>query len=238
MVPARAVILAAGRGERLGPLTATTPKPMLEVGGKPLIDRIVAGIAATGVRSLVVVTGYLGATVEQYLAANSPLPVGFIRQAEQDGTAGALRLARNAVGNEPFLLSWGDIATDSRHFQAVVGTWRPELAATIGVNRVDDVSRGAAVVFADDRRITSIVEKPSGEPPSHWNSSGVMVWGPQIWGSLEQIGYSGRGELELPDAISRLIADGELLEAVPLTGAWFDIGTTPTLAAARKAFQP
>ncbi|MFC2177486.1 sugar phosphate nucleotidyltransferase, partial [Actinomycetota bacterium] len=53
MVPARAVILAAGRGERLGPLTASTPKPMLEVGGKPLIDRIVAGIAATGVHSLV-----------------------------------------------------------------------------------------------------------------------------------------------------------------------------------------
>ena len=238
MVTARAVILAAGRGERLGPLTASTPKPMLEVGGKPLIDRIVAGIAATGVHSLVVVTGYLAAAVEQYLAANSPLPVAFIRQDEQDGTAGALRLARNAVGNEPFLLSWGDIATDSRHFRAVAGAWRPELAGTIGVNRVDDVSRGAAVVFADDRRIISIVEKPSGEPPSHWNSSGVMVLGPQIWAPLEQIEYSGRGELELPDAISRLIADGGLLEAVPLTGAWFDIGTEATLDMAREAFQP
>jgi dTDP-glucose pyrophosphorylase len=210
---------------------------MLEVGGAPLIDHIVAGIAASGLRSLVVVTGYLAPVVEQHLAANSPLPVVFVRQDEQDGTAGALRLTRNAVGYEPFLLSWGDIATDARHFNDVAAAWRPQLAAAIGVNQVDDVSRGAAVVFGDDRRIISIVEKPSGDPPSRWNSSGLMVFGPQIWGPLEQVEYSRRGELELPDAISRLIAEDELLEAVPLTGAWFDIGTASTLEAAREAFE-
>jgi glucose-1-phosphate thymidylyltransferase len=210
---------------------------MIEVAGAPLIDRIVAGIAAGGLRSIVVVTGHLASAVEQHLAATSPLPVGFVRQDERDGTGGALRLVQNAVGHEPFLLSWGDIATDSRHFENVVAAWRPELAAAIGVNQVADVSRGAAVVFTGDRRITSIVEKPSGEPPSRWNNSGVMVFGPQIWGALEAIGPSGRGELELPDAISRLIAEGEVLEAVPLTGRWFDIGTAPGLKAARQAFQ-
>jgi glucose-1-phosphate thymidylyltransferase len=213
------------------------PKPMLEVAGTPLIDRIVAGIEAGGVRSVVVVTGYLASTVEQHLAATSPLPVAFIRQDEQDGTGGALRLVHEAVGREPFLLSWGDIATDSRHFDEVIAAWRPELAAVIGVNQVEDVSRGAAVVFTGARRITSIVEKPSGEPPSRWNNSGVMVFGPQIWGALEHIGPSGRGELELPDAISSLIAEGELLEALPLTGRWFDIGTASSLEAAREAFQ-
>jgi len=237
VVPARAVILAAGRGERLESLTANTPKPMLEVAGAPLIDRILAGIEAGGVRSAVVVTGYLPWAIEQHVAATSPLPVAFVRQDEQGGTGGALRPAHNAVGDEPFLLSWGDIATDSRHFGEVVAAWRPELAAVIGVNQVEDVSRGAAVVFTGDRRITSIVEKPSGQPPSRWNNSGVMVFGPQIWGALEQIGPSARGELELPDAMSRLIAEGELLEAVPLTGRWFDIGTTSGLEAAREAFQ-
>lgn len=237
MVPERGVILAAGRGERLGSLTVANPKPMLDVGGAPLIDHIVAGIAAGGVRSLVVVTGYLATDIEQHLAAKSPLPVVFIRQDEQDGTAGALRLAHHAVGHMPFLLSWGDIATDSRHFGEVVRAWRPELAAAIGVNRSDDISRGAAVVFGADRRIASIVEKPSGEPPSHWNNSGVMVLGPRIWDHLEDVGYSGRGELELPDAVNQLIAEGEHLEAVPLTGSWFDIGTASSLEAARDAFR-
>ncbi len=237
MVVARAVVLAAGRGERLGPVTARTPKPLVAVGGAPLIDHIVAAIAAVGIRSLVVVTGYLASAVEHHLAARSPLPVVFIRQNEQDGTAGALRLAQHAIGYEPFLLSWGDIATEPSHFRDVAAAWRPELAAAVGVNEVDDVSRLSAVVFGDDRRITSMVEKPSGEPPSHWNSSGLMILGPQIWGPLEQVAYSDRGELEVPDAIGRLIADGELLEAVPLTGRWFDIGTTESLEAARKAFR-
>ncbi len=237
MVPERGVILAAGRGTRLGSLTATTPKPLLDVGGEPLIDHIVAGIAGAGIRSIVVVTGYLAAAVEQHLAATSPLPVVFVRQDEQDGTAGALRRAHDAVGHEPFLLSWGDIATDSRHFREVVGAWRPELAAAIGVNPSDDIARGAAVVFGPDRRITSIVEKPFGEPPSVWNNSGVMVLGPRLWGHLEDVGFSGRGELELPDAINQMIAEGHHLEAVPLTGSWFDIGTASSLEAAREAFE-
>ncbi len=236
MVVARGVILAAGRGTRLGALTESTPKPMLEVGGVALIDRIVEGVAAIGVRSLVVVTGYLAPELERHLAATSPLPVVFVRQADRDGTAGALRLAQRAVGNEPFLLSWGDIATDRRHYAAVASAWRPGLAAAIGVNRVDDVSSLSAVVFGEDRRITAMVEKPSGRPPSYWNSSGVMILGHQIWQAVEQIDYSERGELEVPAAFNRLIADGELLEAVPLTGPWFDIGTTASLEAARRAF--
>jgi dTDP-glucose pyrophosphorylase len=236
VVVERAIVLAAGRGNRLGMLTTEVPKPMLNVGGVPLVNRIVSSIAAIGIRSLVVVTGYLADSLERRLAASSPLPVAFIRQEERDGTAGALRLAQRAVGNEPFLLSWGDIATDPRHFADVADAWRPELAAAIGVNHIDDVGRLAAVVFDDDQRISAVVEKPEGEPPSRWNSSGLMVFGPQIWRAVHQIDYSARGELEVPDAINRLIADGELLEAVPLTGPWFDIGTESSLRAAQRAF--
>jgi glucose-1-phosphate thymidylyltransferase len=196
----------------------------------------VAGIAGAGIRSLVVVTGHLAATVEHHLAATSPIPVGFIRQSVQDGTAGALRLVRRAVGQEPFLLSWGDIATDPRHFRDVVATWRAGLAAAIGVNQMDDVGDLSAVVFGNNRLITSMVEKPVGDPPSFWNSSGVMILGPRIWGAMDNLAYSARGEFEVPEAINRLIADGESLEAVPLTGSWFDVGTTSSLNAARKAF--
>lgn len=236
MVIEQAVILAAGRGSRLGELTVNTAKPMLEVAGAPLIDHITSAIAATGVRTIVVVTGYMAPVIENHLAAHSPIPVSFIRQVHQDGTAGALRLAQRALGQEPFLLSWGDIATASSHFGDVVDAWRPELAATVGVNLVADVSRLSAVVFGDAGTISAMVEKPAGKPPSLWNSSGLMVLGPQVWDHLKTIELSDRGELELPDAVGSLISGGETLVAVPLHGPWFDIGTVASLEAARIAF--
>ncbi|MGI9609065.1 MAG: nucleotidyltransferase family protein [Acidimicrobiia bacterium] len=237
MVVERAVVLAAGRGTRLGAATDHLPKPMLRVGDGPLIGNIVEAIAATGVRSVTVVTGYRATTIENHLAATSPIPVSFIRQGTPHGTAAALSLARNAVGKSPFLLCWGDIATNPRHYAELVDGWRDGVAASIGVNLIDDVGRHASVVFDDNKRITQIVEKPVGAPPSLWNNSGLMVFTHQIWPQLGHIERSHRGELELTDGINGLIAAGAAVEAVPLVGSWFDIGTTEQLEAARNAFR-
>ena len=98
-----------------------------------VIDRIAAALAAAGIAELIVVTGYLANTVESHLAATAPLPVAFIRQPAPNGTAGALQVAAPALGFEPFLLSWGDIVTAPEHFDLVAASWRPELAAAIGV---------------------------------------------------------------------------------------------------------
>ncbi|MCP3973085.1 MAG: NTP transferase domain-containing protein [bacterium] len=236
MVIGRAIVLAAGRGTRLGNATRHIPKPMLEIGGRPLIKNIVAAIATAGITSVTVVTGYHASTIEEYLAARSQIPVAFVRQPAPEGTAAAVRLARHATGDMPFLLCWGDIATASEHYLQVINAWRPGFAATIGVNLVDDVGRHASVVFGSDKRIKEIVEKPVGSPPSLWNNSGLMVLGPQVWEQLERIEPSQRGELELPDAINRLAALGEIVEAVQLKGLWFDIGTPAELEAARSAF--
>ena len=238
MVIEQAVVLAAGRGTRLGAITHDRPKPMVPVGGRPLIGNIAGAIAATGIRSLVVVTGYLAETVEDYLAAASPIPVSFVRQEHRNGTAGAVRLARHALGDKPFLLSWGDIATDPQHFDQVMAAWRPGLAAAVGVNPVPDVSRLSAYVFGEDMRITQIVEKPTASPPSLWNGTGILCLGPEIWGHIGDVGPSVRNELEIPDVLSALLRAGHRLEAVPLNGPWFDIGTPESLAAAQAAFTP
>jgi len=110
------------------------------------------------------------------------------------------------------------------------------MAAAIGVNLIDDVARHASVVFGEDKRISQILEKPVGTPPSLWNNSGMMVLGPQIWQQLTLIERSARGELELTDGINGLITSGEVVEAVQLSGEWFDIGTPEQLEAASHAF--
>ena len=235
MVIERAVILAAGRGTRLGTLTQARPKPLLTVGGRPLIGHIADAIAATGIRSLVVITGYLAETVEEYLAAHSPLPVSFIRQERRDGTAGAVRLARRALGDDPFLLSWGDIATDPDHYIQVMAAWRPGLAAAVGVNLVPDVSHLSAYVFDDDLAITRIAEKPATPPPSFWNGTGILCMGPHLWDYID-VEPSVRNEFEMPAVLAALLESGHRVEAVPLGGPWFDIGTPESLASARAAF--
>ena len=236
MVVTRGVILAAGRGTRLGSLTESTPKPLLEVGGRPVLDHIVDGMAAAGVRQLTVVTGYLADVVEHHLAASCPVPVSFVRQHQVDGTAGALRLVEYALGYEPFMLGWGDIVTDRDHYLAVADAYQVDVAGVIGVNLLDDVSRGSSVVFGDDLVITDMIEKPEGAPPSLWNSAGVMIFGPQVWAHVQTLRPSSRGELELPDAIRSMLAASEQMHAVPFTGRWFDVGTPQSLAAARASF--
>lgn len=236
MVIEQAVVLAAGRGTRLGEITADRPKPMIEIGNRPLIGHIAAAIAACGIRSLVVVTGYLADSVEEYLAASSPLPVSFVRQDHRNGTAGAVRLAQHALGSGSFLLSWGDIATDPRHYARVMEAWRPGLTAAVGVNLVSDVSQLSAYVFQADMRITEIVEKPAAPPPSYWNGTGILCMGPETWSHIAAIEPSARNELEMPDVLSALLSAGHRLEAVPLEGPWFDIGTPESLAAARNTF--
>jgi len=232
----RALILAAGRGTRLGEITRRRSKPMLEIGTRPLIGHLADAIAAAGIRSLTVITGYLAETVEEYLAATSPLPVSFIRQPHRNGTAGAVRLARHALGDDPFLLSWGDIATEPLHYAQVMGAWRPGLAAAVGVNVVPDVAMLSSYLFGDDMRITEIVEKPEAPAPSLWNGTGILCLSSRVWDFVDVVGPSVRNELEMPDVLTAMAEAGHRLEAVPLDGPWFDIGTPASLAAARATF--
>ena len=232
-----AVVLAAGRGTRLGELTRDVPKPMVAVANIPIIERIVAAIAAGGVRRVCLVTGYRAEALEAHVARVTPIPVCFVRQEVQSGTAGALRLTRGCVGDAPFLLSWGDIATAPEHFGAVTQRWDRGLDGVVGVNLVDDVSRFSSVVFDEAGVISAMIEKPQGEPPSYWNSSGIMALGPAIWPQIEAVEPSTRGEYEVPSAIAGLLAAGGRLVAEPLAGPWFDIGTPEGLAEASKSFE-
>ena len=233
----RAVILAAGRGTRLGDLTARTPKPLLEVGRRPILVRIIDGLAAARISEIAIVTGYLGEQIEREIGngAASGVEVTYFRQQVPEGTARALALAREFTGRERFVFAWGDIMVRQENYRAVVR--RSRLAdAAIAVNEVDDPWAGAAVYVDNALRVRRIVEKPAqGTSTTRWNNAGFGVLGPEIWPLID--GLAPRGdEHNLVDAIAALVESGANVAACPVEGPWFDIGTPEQLQAARHEF--
>ena len=156
----------------------------------------------------------------------------YLRQEQQDGTGSAVHLARDEVGDEPFLLALGDILVSPENYPRLLASFeeRP-CEAILSLVRVGDPCRGAAVYVDDGMRLTRIVEKPPpGTSTTPWNNAGVFVFSPIIFDYTARLTPSLRGEYELPQAIMQMIADGRELRGFPLTGFWGDMGTPEDLA--------
>lgn len=239
----KAVILAAGKGTRLGELGERVPKAMLEVAGRPVIVHIIDGLFRAGISQFVVVTGHLGEQIEAELGngAAAGIEIRYERQQQIDGTARALALARGHLGGEPFFFSWGDILAGAQNYARVIRAARLADAA-LAVNEVEDPWAGGAVYTEDalpgeSRRITRIVEKPrKGTSTTRWNNAGFGVLGTAIWEQIDRLQPSPRGEYELPQALAALVESGARVVAVPVEGPWFDIGTPEQLEAANSRF--
>ncbi len=241
----KAVLLAAGRGLRLGVLTEGMPKPMLEVAGQPLIGHIVDALAANGVRDIAIVTGYLASHVEEWCAsqmrARQALQLSTIHQADLNGTAGAMLLAKDFVRAETaFIFGWGDILMDAENYARFIGCARSQsYDLMLSINRVRDPWRGGAVYIDADMRVERLVEKPArGTSSTNWNNAGLFAATPRIFKYLAKLKPSPRGELELPQAIAMMIEDRCEVRAVDVRGFWSDVGTPEDLESARKLFKP
>lgn len=231
----RAVLLAAGRGTRMGELTRATPKPLLPLAGKPILAHIVDGMIAAGIREFVIVTGYLGEQIEAAFGDGSDrgVAITYRRQERTDGTAGALLLARDLLGEAPFMLSWGDILVEPALYSGMVQRFAAAPCdVLLSVNPVDDPWRGAAVYVDGDGRVERIIEKPPrGSSSTGWNNAGVFVFSPLILDYAARLEPSPRGEYELPQAIARMLDDGREVRAIPVGALWSDVGTPEDLRA-------
>lgn len=222
----------------MGVLTATTPKPLLALGGRPIIEYILCALPRARIDHAVIVTGYRGPQIEACLGDGSRLGLRltYRHQAEPRGTALALLAARDQLADEPFLLSWGDIVAEPTAYAALVADFagRPS-DALLTVNEMDDPWRGAAVYVDADWRVTRLIEKPPrGTSTTHWNNAGIFVFTPRVITYAERVRPSARGEYELPQALAAMISDGCLVRAHPLDGYWSDLGTPEDLAAAER----
>ena len=234
----KAVLLAAGRGSRLGALTENQPKPLLSVAGRPIIVHILDGLRRAGIEEITVITGYLGDVLERELGNGeaSGLNLRYVRQENLNGTARALALARDWLGDEQFFAGWGDILVRPENYRRVIRAARLADAA-IAVNEVDDPWAGAAVYVDEAKIVQRIVEKPArGTSTTRWNNAGLSVVGMSIWAEIDRLQPSKRGEYELPRAVAALVAGGARVVAVPVEGEWFDVGTAEELERARAEF--
>ncbi len=237
----KALILAAGRGTRLGALTADRPKPMLPIHGVPMLEHIMAGIAReAAITEFVLVTGYRAEVIRGYFAdgARWGWRVQYVHQDPPRGVGDAVHCARALLSDAPFLMTYGDILLDPANYRRFVdqhqsppspGAGGPML---IGLNWVEDPWRGAAVYLDARGDIARIQEKPApGTATTHWNNAGLFLFPPALFEYTARLVPSDRGELELPDALTAMIADGYRAIGLELTGDWRDVGTPEDYAA-------
>ncbi len=228
----RAVILAAGRGTRMGDMTRKIPKPMLDIQGRPMLDHILEGLASSGISRFLIVIGYHGGVIEDHFK-NTNRSVVLVRQNPVNGTGSGALLAQDFASGEPFLLTYGDILSDPEEYARAIRILLrdPEVVAAVAVKAVDDPWQGAAV-YEEKNRVSRIIEKPlKGTSTTNWNSAGFYTFRPIIFDYLSRLQPSPRGEYELTSALGAMLADGLDLRISPVEGAWRDVGRPEDLAA-------
>lgn len=220
LMPMRAMILAAGRGERLRPLTDRCPKPLIEVDGKPLITRHIENLAAAGVTSLVINLGWLGDRIRDRLGTGEAMGVDIQYSPEPPGaleTAGGIIQALPLLGTAPFLVVSADVLSDFPLRRLV--DRRP--AALAHLIMVDNPLHHPDGDFAmgQDRLV------PDGE--RRLTYSGIGLFTPELFDGLEA------GRRALRPVLDQAIEDRQLT-GEHHAGLWLDIGTPERLAAARR----
>lgn len=239
----QALVLAAGRGTRMRGLCDAVAKPMLPLANTPALAYILDGLAQAAIERVCVVVGHRSAEVRRYFGER-PHPLGpvFIEQREPTGTGSAALLGREAMGDEPFLLAFGDIIVSKPNYAGLVRAWddarrggQGGWEAMLTVRRVPDPCHGAAVYLAG-RRVTRIIEKPPpGASTTSYDNAGIFIFPPAVFGLLAKLKPSPRGEYELTDAITEMVARGVAIGAHELGGFWFNLTDPEALVAANEA---
>jgi glucose-1-phosphate thymidylyltransferase len=223
----KVIIPLAGKGTRLRPHTHITPKPMLKIAGKPVIDYVMDDLERLGeVEQVVYITGHLKDKVEEYARKKFPFDAVFIEQKVQDGTAGAVALAREYI-DQPVFIIFVDTIFDAD--LSVVK--RTDADGIIWVKTVEDYQRFGVVVSDNDGNMTMIVEKPT-TPVSKRANIGLYYI--KNWKLLfEGIDWTlkqpkNKGEYYLTDAFQYMIDHGAKIKVIDVEG-WYDAGETGTL---------
>ncbi|HYD52274.1 MAG TPA: sugar phosphate nucleotidyltransferase [Gemmatimonadaceae bacterium] len=229
----KVIMPVAGKGTRLRPHTHITPKPMLKIAGRPVIDYVMEDLKALGnVEQIIYITGHLKEKVEQFAREKTPFPSVFVEQKEQRGTADAVALAKPYV-DQPVMIIFVDTIFDA-DFSVVKST---DADGIIWVKEVEDYQRFGVVVTDADGNMTRIVEKPS-EPISKRANIGlyyVRNWQLMMEGIewvLQQ--PPNKGEYYLTDAFQYMIDKGAKIRVEDVEG-WYDAGKLDTLLETNQA---
>ncbi len=242
----KAVILAAGKGTRMRELTNELPKPMLRVHGQPILEHILGGLLGAGIHEVCIITGWRAEVVEDYFGdgAKWGAQISYARQLVQDGTGKAPELARAFVGTDDFLLTYGDILVKPETYPQMVKRFGDgNFSGLVTVTQGQDVTQGGLNFFDEHFCLTRLIEKPGaaqieqlraegwlkpGQPV--WYNAGIYIFRPGVFEFTARLEKSPRGEYELTDAISALVAAGHSLAGLEIPGRWVDVRDPEVLA--------
>jgi MurNAc alpha-1-phosphate uridylyltransferase len=211
----KAMILAAGRGERLRPLTDTTPKPMLPIDGKPLLEHHINRLAAVGIDKIVINTCWLGEQIEEYFADGGRLGVNisWSREAQALETGGGISQALPLLGDQPFLLINGDVWSDFPLAELSKTHLSAELDAQLIL--VDNPEHHPQGDFSLDGKLVSYKEA------QRYTFSGISLFRPALFAAYQ----ASAGQcFPLRDVLRPAILAGRVSASV-YTGNWCDVGT-------------
>jgi dTDP-glucose pyrophosphorylase len=215
----KAVIMAAGKGTRMLPLTETIPKVLIEVNGKPFLHYVIENLKKAGYNEFGIIAGYLKEKIESFVKENS-INAKIIEQKEQQGTGHAVMQAKEFCSDEKFIVLGGDNLFSVEDLKSINN--EDEFCYAVGKKMEGDVSR-YGVFVVNEGKLVKIVEKPK-EFVSDIINIGLYKFTPEIWSALDKIELSPRGEYELTDAITILAEKGNV-NVLTLKDYWLDLGS-------------
>lgn len=234
----KALILAAGFGTRLRPLTSLRPKPLVAVANRSLIRYAIDDLVKTGITEIgIVVSRFTKVYIEDALSSYAGANFEYIVQDPPEGIAHAVKVARPFLGDDPFVLYLADnlfqngIKNFVETFKA--GQGKPEASdAVLALIQVED-PRALGVAVVEDGKITELVEKPE-VPPSNLAVAGVYVFNHKIHDVISDLPRGAKNEYQITDAIQKLIKEGGTVSPVEVTGWWKDTGKPDDLLDANR----
>ena len=221
----KAVVLAAGEGTRLRPLTEDKPKGMVEIDGKPILTHCFEQLADLGADEFVVVVGYLKEKIIQHYGDEfDGIPITYAHQREQKGLAHALIMVEEHIDGD-FMLMLGDNVFQANLEDVVQRHQEDRADAAFLVEEVpwDEASRYGVCDTNKYGEIVDVIEKPD-DPPSNLVMTGFYTFTPAIFHACKLVQPSNRGEYEISEAIDLLIKSGRTIDAIGLRGWRMDIG--------------
>ena len=222
----KAIILSAGEGSRMRPLTLTKPKTMLPVAGKPIIQYNIESLKNNGITDILLIVRYKEEIVKSYFGDGSDFGVNISYKTQKDflGTANAISYAKDFIDDSIIVLN-GDIILDEEIICEMIEKYDGLTPDTLMLlTEVEDPS-AFGVVEIEDGNIKSIVEKPKREEaPSNLVNAGIYIFNEDIFDKIDKTEISQRGEYEITDSVSMQIQDNKAVVGHKTSKDWIDVG--------------